>query len=44
MAKNILLTVLSKLLKAGKEHKVKIVLMGGMALSVYARPRATYDI
>ncbi len=44
MAKNILLTVLSELLKVGQEQKVKIVLMGGMALSVYARPRATYDI
>ena len=44
MAKNILLTVLSELLKVCKDHKIKIVLMGGMAVSVYARPRATYDI
>lgn len=44
MAKNILLTVLSELLKVCKDHKTKIVLMGGMAVSVYARPRATYDI
>jgi predicted nucleotidyltransferase len=44
MAKNILLTVLSELLKVCKDHKMRIVLMGGMAVSVYARPRATYDI
>ena len=44
MAKNILLIVLSELLKLCKTHKTKIVLMGGMAVSVYARPRATYDI
>jgi predicted nucleotidyltransferase len=42
--KNILLVVLSELLKVCKEHKIKIVLMGGMAVSVYARPRATYDV
>ncbi len=44
MTKNILLTVLSELLKVCKDHKVKIVLMGGIAVGVYARPRATYDI
>ena len=44
MARNILLTVLSELLKVCKDHKIKIALIGGIAVSVYARPRVTYDI
>ena len=44
MTKNILLTVLEKLLKVSQETKTKIAFMGGIATSVFARPRATYDI
>lgn len=44
MIKNILFIVLEKLVKISKMYKVKIVLMGGVATSVFARPRATYDI
>jgi predicted nucleotidyltransferase len=44
VTKNILLTVLNELLKVCKAHKIKVVLMGGLAVSMYARPRSTYDI
>lgn len=44
MTKNILIIVLEKLLKVSRRKKIKIVLMGGMATSIFARPRATFDI
>lgn len=44
MTRNIIVTVLNELLKVCKNRKIKVVLMGGVAVSVYARPRATYDI
>lgn len=44
MTKNILLIVLEKLMKVSRHSKTKIVLMGGIATSIFARPRATYDI
>lgn len=44
MTKNILFTVLEKLVKISRIYKVKMVLMGGIATSIFARPRATYDI
>lgn len=44
MTKNILLIVLEKLLRVSHKTKTKIVLMGGIATSVFAQPRATYDI
>lgn len=44
MTKNILLTVLKKLLKVSQETKLKIAFMGGIATSVFGRSRATYDI
>lgn len=44
MTRDILFTVLNKLVKVARKSKVKIVLMGGLASSIFARPRATYDI
>ncbi|MFZ5800765.1 MAG: nucleotidyltransferase [Candidatus Omnitrophota bacterium] len=44
MTRDILFTVLNKLIKVSRKSKVKIVLMGGLASSIFARPRATYDI
>lgn len=44
MTKNVLLIVLGKLVKISRKSKIKLVLMGGIATSVFARPRATYDI
>ena len=39
-----LLAVFNKLEKAAHDSNVKIVIMGGLAVSIYARPRATLDI
>lgn len=44
MTKNILLIVLEKLLEVSQKSKAKIVLMGGIATSVFGRPRATFDV
>ena len=44
MTKNILLVVLEKLLKTAQKSRAKIVIMGGLATSIFAQPRATYDI
>ena len=44
MTRNILLIVLEKLMKLAHRSKIKIVLMGGIAISLFAKPRATYDI
>jgi len=44
MNKNVLLIVIEELLKVLKKYKIKFVLMGGIATSVLAKPRATFDI
>lgn len=44
MTKNILLIVLEKLVRLSCKSKTKITLMGGIATSIFAQPRATYDI
>ena len=44
MNKNALLLVIEELLKVLKKHNIKFVLMGGIAASVLAKPRATFDI
>ncbi len=44
MTRNILFTVLEKLVKISRKSKTKLALMGGLATSVFGRPRATYDI
>lgn len=44
MNKNILLVVIEELLKVFKKHQINLVLMGGIATSVWAKPRATFDI
>lgn len=44
MTENKLLTVFHKLLSAAAGEGVKIVIMGGMAVSAYAPPRTTFDI
>ncbi|MBU2575119.1 MAG: nucleotidyltransferase [Elusimicrobia bacterium] len=44
MTRNILFAVLEKLIKVSRQSKTKLVLMGGIAVSVFASPRATYDI
>lgn len=44
MTKNILLIVLEKLVRLSYKSKTKITLMGGLATSIFAQPRATYDI
>jgi hypothetical protein len=44
MNKNILLVVIEELLKVFKRHRINLVLMGGIATSVWTKPRATFDI
>jgi hypothetical protein len=44
MTRNDLIGVLKTLSAVARKSRVKIVLMGGMATSVYASPRATFDI
>ncbi len=44
MNENSLLQVLEIVTSAARRRKIKIVVMGGMAISVYAPPRATFDI
>ncbi|MDP2940410.1 MAG: nucleotidyltransferase [Candidatus Omnitrophota bacterium] len=44
MTKNILFLVLEKLVKLSRKSQAKLVLMGGIATSVFTQPRATYDI
>lgn len=44
MTKNILFTVMNKVLKACRKQKIKFVFMEGLAVSICAIPRATYDI
>ena len=39
-----LLQVLKAVVSTARRHRVRVILMGGMAVSVYAPPRATYDI
>ncbi len=44
MTKNILSYVLEKLIKVCGNNNVRLVLMGGLATSIYSSPRTTYDI
>jgi predicted nucleotidyltransferase len=44
MEDNILLLVLKELSKVLKKHQINLVLMGGIAASILARPRSTFDI
>lgn len=44
MTSNILLIVVEELLKIFKKYKIDLVLMGGIATSILAKPRATFDI
>jgi hypothetical protein len=44
MAKMDLLVELNNLIKAFNESEIDYALYGGLALAVYARPRATLDI
>ena len=44
MTKNVLLEVLERLARVARISRVKIVLIGGIATSIFAYPRATYDI
>ncbi len=44
MTTNVLLTVFKKLDQAAQEADTKIVIMGGIAVSIYALPRTTLDI
>lgn len=44
MTSKILLEVLRKIITVFKKSKTKIVFMGGIATSVFGRPRATYDV
>lgn len=44
MIANILLDVMVKILKMTQKHEIPIMFMGGLAVSVWAEPRATYDI
>lgn len=44
MIANILLDVMVKILKMAQKHEIPIMFMGGLAVSVWAEPRATYDI
>lgn len=44
MIENGLLAALKNLLSAARQRRVKVVIMGGMATSVYSSPRATYDV
>jgi len=44
MTGNALLDVLKKVTSTARRLKIKVVVMGGMATSIYAPPRATFDI
>lgn len=44
MTKDILYAVLEKLARISRQSKTRMIIMGGLAVSVFARPRATYDI
>ena len=44
MNQNILPIIIEELSKILKKHKIKLVLMGGIATSILAKPRATFDI
>lgn len=44
MTGNTLINVLKKVVLAARRLKIKVVIMGGMAISIYAPPRATFDI
>ncbi len=44
MTENALLVVLRKVIKTAERIQVKVVIMGGMAVSIYSTPRATFDI
>lgn len=44
MRRNSLFQILEVVTSAARRRKIKIVVMGGMAISVYAPPRATFDI
>lgn len=41
---NILITIIDKLLNILHKHQIKFVLMGGIATSILAKPRATFDV
>ncbi|MEW6608711.1 MAG: nucleotidyl transferase AbiEii/AbiGii toxin family protein [bacterium] len=41
---NILLDIIAKILKITQNEQIPIMFMGGLAISVWAEPRATYDI
>lgn len=44
MTSKILIEVLKKLIATCRRQKVKLVICGGMAVSVMGRPRTTYDV
>lgn len=44
MIDNGLLEIITKILKITQKHNVPLMFMGGIAISVWAEPRATYDI
>ena len=44
MISNVLISVIRNLVNVCRKEKIKIALMGGIASSLYARPRVTYDI
>lgn len=44
MIANILLDIIAKIVKMTQKHEVPTMFMGGIAVSVWAEPRATYDV
>ncbi|MFH0774710.1 MAG: nucleotidyltransferase [bacterium] len=44
MIANILLDIIAKILKITQKLQIPIMFMGGIATSIWAEPRATYDI
>ena len=44
MTSKILLQTIKKIVTVCRKQKVKIAIMGGIAASVFGRPRATYDV
>ena len=44
MIASILLNIIVKILKMTQKYEVPLMFMGGIAISVWAEPRATYDI
>ena len=44
MISNALISIIQILVKICRKEKIRIVFIGGIATSFYARPRATYDV